>query len=88
MLIDKIFLVGMKDGENIRFGGEGDQEPGLEAGDIIIVLDEKDHERFKRQDIDLVTDMEIELVEALCGFQKTIKTLDNRTLVITSLPGK
>lgn len=79
---------GMKDGENIRFHGEGDQEPGLEAGDIIIVLDEKEHERFQRQDIDLVTVMEIELVEALCGFQKTIKTLDDRTLVITSLPGE
>ncbi|CAC5377316.1 DNAJA1 [Mytilus coruscus] len=79
---------GMKDGENIRFTGEGDQEPGLEAGDIIIVLDEKEHDRFQRQDIDLITEMEIELVEALCGFQKTIQTLDDRTLVITSLPGK
>lgn len=79
---------GMKDGENIRFSGEGDQEPGLEAGDIIIVLDEKEHERFQRQDIDLITSMEIELVESLCGFQKTIKTLDDRTLVITSLPGE
>lgn len=78
---------GMKDGENIRFTGEGDQEPGLEAGDIIIVLDEKEHDRFQRQDIDLITEMEIELVEALCGFQKTIQTLDDRTLVITSLPG-
>jgi DnaJ-class molecular chaperone len=77
----------MKDGENIRFHGEGDQEPGLEAGDVIIVLDEKEHNVFQRQDIDLVTEMEIELVEALCGFQKTINTLDNRILVITSLPG-
>ena len=79
---------GMKDGENIRFHGEGDQEPGLEAGDVIIVLDEKEHNVFQRQDIDLVTEMEIELVEALCGFQKTINTLDNRILVITSLPGE
>lgn len=38
---------GMNDGQKITFGGEGDQEPGLEPGDIIIVLDEKEHEIFK-----------------------------------------
>lgn len=38
---------GMVDGQKITFGGEGDQEPGLEAGDIIIVLDEKEHPVFK-----------------------------------------
>lgn len=30
---------------------------------------------------------EIELSEALCGFHRIIKTLDNRELVITSHPG-
>jgi len=28
----------MKDGQQIRFSGEGDQAPGLEAGDVVIVL--------------------------------------------------
>lgn len=77
----------MKDGENIRFAGEGDQEPGLEAGDIVIVLDEKSHEVFKRRDLDLVMTMQLDLVECLCGFHRTITTLDNRTLVITAIPG-
>ena len=34
----------MDDGQKITFTEEGDQEPGLEPGDIIIVLDEKQHE--------------------------------------------
>jgi DnaJ family protein A protein 1 len=38
---------GMVDGQKITFGGEGDQEPGLEPGDIIIVLDEKEHDVYK-----------------------------------------
>jgi len=42
---------------------------------------------FVRADSDLIMKMQIELVEAICGFQKVIKTLDNRSLVITSLPG-
>lgn len=79
---------GMKDGQKITFQGEGDQEPGLEPGDVIIVLDQKDHEVFQRQGDDLNTKMEIKLVEALCGFRKTITTLDNRTLVINSTPGQ
>ncbi|XP_076438752.1 dnaJ homolog subfamily A member 1-like [Babylonia areolata] len=79
---------GMKDGQQIRFSGEGDQEPGLEPGDIVIVLDEKEHGQFQRRGTDLIMQNEVLLVEALCGFQKTIKTLDNRQLIITALPGE
>lgn len=38
---------GMMDGQKIVFSGEGDQEPELEAGDIVILLEEKEHEVFK-----------------------------------------
>lgn len=79
---------GMKDDQQIRFNGEGDQEPGLEPGDIIIVLDEKEHAQFRRRGNDLIMQKEISLVEALCGFQNTIKTLDNRQLVIHTVPGE
>ncbi|KAK5650487.1 hypothetical protein RI129_001516 [Pyrocoelia pectoralis] len=79
---------GMIDGQKIVFNGEGDQEPDLEPGDIIIVLDEKDHPIFKRSGGDLIVRQEIQLVEALCGFQKIIRTLDDRDLVITAIPGE
>ncbi|KAM9375864.1 dnaJ homolog subfamily A member 4 isoform 1-T2 [Pholidichthys leucotaenia] len=79
---------GMKDGQKITFYGEGDQEPGLEPGDVIIVLDQREHSVFQRQHDDLVMKMNIKLVEALCGFKKTIETLDNRTIVISSQPGE
>ena len=57
------------------------QEPGLEPGDIIIVLDEKEHATFKRSGTDLIMKFDINLTEALCGFRKTVTTLDDRTLV-------
>jgi len=79
---------GMQDGQKITFNGEGDQEPGLEPGDIIIVLDERDHQVFKRSGNDLILRLKIELVEALCGFQKVVNTLDDRDLVITTIPGE
>ncbi|XP_018618671.1 dnaJ homolog subfamily A member 4 [Scleropages formosus] len=79
---------GMKDGQKITFHGEGDQEPGLEPGDVVIVLDQKEHPTFQRQDDNLIMKMEIKLVEALCGFKKTVCTLDNRILLISSPPGQ
>ena len=78
---------GMEDGQKVTFSGEGDQEPGLEPGDIIIVLDEKAHTLFKRNGSDLVMKMDISLTEALTGMRKTIKTLDDRTLVIQTVSG-
>jgi len=79
---------GMSDGQKITFAGEGDQEPGLEPGDIIIVLDEKEHATYKRSGIDLIHTMNISLTDALCGLKKTITTLDDRTLVIQTVPGE
>ena len=78
----------MADGQKITFTSEGDQEPGLEPGDIIIVLDEKAHDTFKRSGQDLIMKMDITLTEALTGMKKTIKSLDERTLVIQTVRGK
>ncbi len=47
---------GMKDGQKITFAGESNQQPGMPAGDVIIVLDEKEHPVFKRHDGDLITE--------------------------------
>lgn len=79
---------GMEDGQKITFTGEGDQSPGLEPGDIIIILEEKDNATFKRKDMDLIMKMDINLTEALTGFKKSIKTLDSRFIIISSLPGE
>lgn len=77
----------MKDGQRITFHGEGDQEPGLEPGDVVIVLDQKEHAVFQRQGDDLIMKMNLKLVEALCGFKKTVETLDDRVLVVSTQPG-
>merc|ERR1719203_554242 len=79
---------GMEDGQKITFSGEGDQEPELEPGDIIIVLDEKAHPVFKRNGNDLIMKMEISLTEALTGLKKAVKTLDERILVIQTVKGE
>jgi len=78
---------GMKDGHRIVFYGKGDQEVGLEPGNIIIVIDECDDPVFKRKGSNLHMTMQMTLSEALCGCSKAITTLDKRTIVFTLLPG-
>jgi len=79
---------GMKDGQRIVFYGKGDQEVGLEPGNIIIVVDEGDDAIFKRKGSNLHMTMQMTLSEALCGCSKAITTLDKRTIVFTLLPGE
>lgn len=81
---------GMEDGQKITFANEGDMEPGLDLpSDIIVILDEKPHERFKRcQGNDLLTTLELNLNESLCGFTRAIKTLDDRILILRAHPGE
>jgi len=79
---------GMEEGEKVIFRGEGDEEPGIEAGDVVIVLMEKENETFKRKGVDLYMEMEIDLADSLCGMRRSVMTLDDRELIVTALPGE
>lgn len=79
---------GMKGGQTITFSGESDQAPGVVPGDVVIVIEERPHERFKRNDNNLVIDVEIDLLMALGGGQFTIRHLDERALVVSIKPGE
>jgi len=79
---------GMEEGHKITFRGEGDQEPDIEPGDVVIVLIEKKHDIFQRKDQELIMEMEIDLVDALCGFKRSVNTLDDREIIVTAIPGE
>lgn len=79
---------GMKGGQTIQFSGESDQAPGAQTGDVVIVIEEKPHDRFKRQDTDLITEVEVDLLTALGGGSIAIKHLDDRALLINLVPGE
>jgi len=78
---------GMRDGQKITFAGESDQAPGAEPGDIIFILKQKEHERFKRIGNDLFMDHTITLLDALGGTSLAVRHLDERTLLIKSAEG-
>lgn len=79
---------GMKDNQKIVFRGEGDQQPNVETGDVIIILQQKPHEIFQRNGDNLHMKRTITLTEALCGFNFIVKHLDGRDLLIKQTPGQ
>ncbi|KAJ3035649.1 hypothetical protein HDV00_003589 [Rhizophlyctis rosea] len=84
---DKILTVnvkpGWKAGTKIKFAGEGDEiAPGGGAQDIEFVIEEKPHPKLKRQGDNLVTELDVELWEALCGFVKRVEHLDGRVVEV------
>lgn len=87
-VLEVVVEKGMKHGQKIKFADEADELPGTIPGDVVFVVQEKEHEQFKRKGADLIFTMEIKLTESLCGFVRTITHLDGRVLSIESKPGE
>jgi len=79
---------GMKHNQKIQFKNMADEVPGMEAGDVNFIIQEKDHDLFKRKGADLLVTKEISLNQALCGFTWKITHLDGRQIVIKTRPGQ
>lgn len=79
---------GMQNGQKITFPGEADEAPDTTTGDIVFILQQKEHPKFKRKGDDLFYEHTLSLTEALCGFQFALTHLDGRQLLIKSNPGE
>ncbi|CAD5324815.1 putative terminal organelle assembly protein TopJ [Arabidopsis thaliana] len=79
---------GMQHSQKITFEGQADEAPDTVTGDIVFVLQQKEHPKFKRKGEDLFVEHTLSLTEALCGFQFVLTHLDGRSLLIKSNPGE
>ncbi|KAF7825212.1 dnaJ protein-like protein 1 [Senna tora] len=79
---------GMQQGQKIVFEGQADEAPDTIPGDIVFVVQVKDHPKFNRKDDDLYVEHNLNLTEALCGFHFVLTHLDGRQLLIKSNPGE
>ncbi|KAJ2905038.1 Mitochondrial protein import protein mas5 [Zalerion maritima] len=79
---------GVRSGTKVEFRGEGDQAPGIQAGDVVFEIEEKPHTRFQRKEDDLFHQADIELVTALAGGTIYVEHLDDRWLSVEILPGE
>lgn len=58
---------GVPDNHDYVFYGEGDEAPGIMAGDLYVRIKIKKHKIYERKGADLCTKRTISLVEALTG---------------------
>lgn len=75
---------GWKAGTKLTYANEGDLQPDGGFQDVIFVIEEKPHPRFKRNGNDLEFTLDLTLKEALLGFSKIIETLDGKKIKIES----
>lgn len=83
-LLELYIPPGSRTGDKIVLHGEADEHPDqLEPGDLVFIVREEEHETFTRQGHDLCAEIEVSLVEALTGFERTVIThLDGRGISI------
>ncbi|CDH60313.1 heat shock protein family protein [Lichtheimia corymbifera JMRC:FSU:9682] len=67
---------GMRDGQTTVLEQEADEYPDAIPGDMVFIVTTDPHPVFERQGDNLYTKQHITLIEALTGFEKTIKQLD------------
>ncbi|KAI3853865.1 hypothetical protein MKX03_001193 [Papaver bracteatum] len=79
---------GMQNGQKITLHGEADQVPGIVTGNVVFVVTQKDHPKFKRKGDDLFVEHKLSLTEALCGFQFALTHIDGKQLLIKTNPGE
>ena len=68
--------------------GHADEEPGKEPGDLVFVLQQRQHELFTRRRSDLIMKKKITLLEALTGLKFVLTHLDGQKYFISSEPGE
>jgi DnaJ-class molecular chaperone len=74
---------GWADGTRLTFRGEGDSAAdGSSRGDLVVVVDEVEHSRFRRKGRDLHFTASVTLASALLGSVVEVPTLDGRKLRI------
>ena len=85
-LLEVYIRKGMKHGEKLVYEEEGNQYPGTNPGDVIIVLQQQPHPFFRRSadGPHLVMTKHISLAEALTGFSFQVTHLDGRKIKIQS----
>jgi molecular chaperone DnaJ len=75
--IDLNIPAGVDDGTRLRIAGEGEiGDPAAPPGDLYVVLRVREHERFRREDRDILVDVPITFAQAALGATVSVPTLD------------
>lgn len=75
---------GWKAGTKVTFPRESDQIPGKIPADVVFIIRDKPHDKFKREGSDIKYTVKISLKQALCGTTVLVPTLQGQTININT----
>jgi len=73
---------GMRNQEHVTFEGVADEKPGMQAGDLIFIIEEIKDDNYHRDGDQLYKTIEIPLVDALVGFSIELTHLDGHKFIV------
>jgi len=73
---------GMSDGQEIVFERQADQSPDMTPGDVKFIIRQRPHPTFVREGDNLYIKIVLSVKEALLGFRREIKHLDDHVVVL------
>lgn len=69
---------GVKEGQRLKLGGEGDRPSSGVAGDLYVIISLQEHPLFKREEHDVILDLPVAYTDAILGSQSEIPTLTGK----------
>jgi molecular chaperone DnaJ len=79
---------GTENGTRIRLRGQGQpSRPGGPPGDLIITFQVQPDRFFRREGLDIVADVPINLAQATLGTRLRVRTLDGKKVLLRIPPG-
>ncbi len=72
---------GIENGEIIRLSGQGEAAQKGLPGDLYVKIQVRPHKSMRKDGVNLVTEMNIKLTEALLGISREVETLEGKTSV-------
>lgn len=79
---------GIDNGQVIKLNGYGDNSiPNVPRGDLTIVIEVDRDNNFYREDNNLITEINIDIFDAMLGCKKDVEIIDGNTTTIDIRPG-
>lgn len=75
---------GWKAGTKVTFPRESDQIPGKIPADVVFIIRDKPHDKFKREGSDIKYTAKLSLKQALCGATVSVPTLQGQVIPINT----
>jgi len=72
---------GVSDSMQLSMSGKGNETPGGIPGDLLIVIEEIEHESLQRDGNDVIYDLHVSFIDAALGAQLEVPTIDGKVKI-------